>query len=521
MATIPDALAIAVQHHQAGRLAAAEQIYRRVLAVDPNHVDVLHFLGVIANQTGKHELAVEYLERAIALRGDDATFHNNLGEAYRALHRTAEAAASYRRALKLKPDFAEAYYNLGGMSADQGELREAVAFYRRALELQPDFAEAHYNLGNVLADQGEPGEAVATYRRALEFKPGYVEAHNNLGTAFLRQRKLGEAAACYRRALQLKPDFAEAHLGLAAFHLLHGDLQPGWPEYEWRWLTKQSALRPFQQPPWDGSSLVGKTILLHAEQGLGDTIQFVRYAPLVKRLGATVILECQQPLVPLLAVCPGIDRLIGCGDHLPAFDVHLPLLSVPRVLKTCLANIPADVPYLSAKAESIECWRQALAGAPGFKVGINWRGRPGPGNWTRRDVPLRLFASLAEIPTVRLVSLQKGAGPTEEQPAASQLSLWEPGPELDQNGDFTDTAGIMKNLDLVITSDTAVPHVAGALGVPVWVALPFVPDWRWMLDRGDSPWYPTMRLFRQKEPGDWAGVFSEIAAALRQRLSIT
>ena len=226
------------------------------------------------------------------------------------------------------------------------------------------------------------------------------------------------------------------------------------------------APREFRQPAWEGESLAGRTCLLYAEQGLGDTIQFVRYAPLIRRWGATVVVECQKPLLRLLAGCPGIDRLIGYGDHLSPFDVHAPLLSVPRVVKTSLATVPAEIPYLRAEAELIERWRQALIGVGGFRIGINWRGRPGRGEWTRRNIPLEHFSAVAELPSVRLVGLQKGERAPEEQAVAARLSLWDPGREFDEDGAFTDTAAIMKNLDLVITSDTAVPHVAGALGRP-------------------------------------------------------
>jgi tetratricopeptide (TPR) repeat protein/GR25 family glycosyltransferase involved in LPS biosynthesis len=614
MATISEALAIALQHHQAGRLDAAEQIYQRILQVEPEQPDALHFLGVLTAQRGRPEAAAAYIARAIAVKPDVAPYHLNLGLAYQASRKPDEAIACYQRALQLQPEFVEVHYNLGNAWNEQGQRAEAAACYRRAIELRPNYAEAHYNLGKVLQDQGKLDEAIACYRRAIELKPDYAEAHNNLGTAFKDQgkldetiaccrravelkpdyaeahnnlgialasrEKLDEAVACYRRALQLKPDYAEAHYNLgkviedqgkseeaaacyrwalelkpdyaeahlnlgnvltlqrkldeavacfgralelkpdyadahlncAHLRLLTGDWQRGWPEYEWRWQTKQLSPRPFQQPLWDGGSLAGKTILLHAEQGLGDTIQFIRYASIVKEHGAGVIVECQKPLLGLLEGCPGIDRLIGPGNDLPAFDVHAPLLSVPGIVKTSPGTVPAQIPYLQPKAGLVEQWRKRLIEFDGFKIGISWQGNPKYHDDRLRSIPLRYFAPLAGIPGVRLISIQKGVGTEQLAEVRDLFPVMDLAAELDEQvGPFMDTAAVMKNVDLLITSDTAAAHLAGALGVPVWVALPFVPDWRWLLDRSDSPWYPTMRLFRQEKSGDWTPVFQRMA----------
>jgi tetratricopeptide (TPR) repeat protein len=617
MATLSEALAIAIQHHQAGRLQAAEQIYRQILAAAPHHADAWHLLGVIASQVGRHEVAVEYIRRAIGLEGRAAGFHVNLAGAYRALHRIPEAVACcrralelapdyaeahnnlgillaeqgkpdeaaacyrralqlkpdhveahnnlgvalkdegkldqavvcYRRALELKPDYAEAHYNLGAAFKDQGKLDEAVACFRRALELKPDYAEAHNNLGFALDDQGNPDEAAACCRRALELKPDFTEAHVNLGNALKDQGKLDEAVACYRRVLELKPDFADARSNLGAalnqqgkldealacyrgvlelkpayaearwnqslLLLLTGDFQRGWAEYEWRWKTEQRPRCDFSQPLWDGRPLEGKTILLHAEQGLGDAIQFVRYAPLVKQRGGTVIVECPRPLLTLLASCAGIDRLVGRGEELPAFDVQAPLLSLPGIFRTCLETMPADVPYLYADPRLIERWRLELGRSAGFKIGIAWRGSPTHKSDRARSIPLRCFEPLAGLPGVHFFSLQKGAGTEELQEARDRFPVTELGSRLE---DFMDTAAVTSHLDLVIACDTAVAHLAGALGAAVWVAIPFVPDWRWLLNRNDSPWYPAMRLFRQDRRGDWQGVFRRIEAALGEHI---
>ena len=619
MAIISEAFAIALQHHRAGRRHAAEQIYRQILAVDPEQPNAIHLLGVLAYEAGRYDVAIEYIGRAIRLKGTAGAFHNNLGNAFQAQGKLEEAVACFRRALDLKPDYAEAhnnlgnafqaqgkldeavacyclalekkpYYaephnnlgnafkaegkldeavacyhraleqkpdyaeahnNLGNAFKNQGKLEEAVACFRRALDLKPDYAEARNNLGNAFQDQGKRDEAVACYRRALDLKPDYAEAHDNLGHVFLEQGELDEAVACYRRSLELKPDFAEAHNNLgsalrtqgkleeavacygralelrpgydeAYFNrsmvlLLQGNWEQGWPDYEYRRRIDLTTVRRFDHSPWNGESLAGRSILLQSEQGFGDTIQFVRYAALVKRRGATVMLECQKPLLPLLQSCSYVDQWVGQGEELPNFDVQAALLSLPGILRTSVQDIPAQIPYLSAAPALVARWSNKLDRLDGFKIGIHWQGSRAYRGDRYRSFPLRHFARLAEIPGVHLISLQKGAG--TEQLTKVDFPVLDLAAELDQAfGTFMDTAAVMMNLDLVITSDSSVAHLAGALGVPVWVVLPLVPDWRWLLDRADSPWYPTMRLFRQSHVGDWEVVFQHIELELAARV---
>jgi hypothetical protein len=445
MATIAETFAAAVERHQTDRLGEAEQMYRQILAVEPEHAGAWHFLGVVAYQ--------------------------------------------------------------------KGNLEGALQCARRSLEIEPDQANVHNNLGLVLHDLGLFDEAAECFRRALELQPRYATAHYNLGRALREQGKLDETPACYRRALELTPDDLDVRLARSTLHLLVGDFDRGWSEYEWRWRIGISGADQFRKPEWRGEPLSGKTVLLHSEQGLGDTLQFIRYAPLVKRLGAVVLAGCQRPLKNLLARSPGIDRLIGDGHELPPFDFYAPLLTLPRTFRTTLDTIPNCVPYVFADPTLIAEWHEKLADVRGYRVGINWHGRVGQLESRKRDVPLSCFARLAELPGVRLISLQKGNRAELAGQARSAIVEFR---DIDEaHGAFMDTAAIMMNLDLVITSDTSVAHLAGALGVPVWVALPFVPDWRWLLDRSDSPWYPTMRLFRQKSLGDWAGVFEDIRKELQ------
>jgi Flp pilus assembly protein TadD len=484
MAKIPEALEPGIAYHQGGRLEEAAEIYRRILAVAPSEARAWHLLGLIARQWGELDLAVQYMGQAV----------------------------------DLNPGYAEAHSNLGDAWQQWGELVRAERSFRRAVELKPQFVEAHYNLGNALKQVGRLAEAESSYRRVLELAPQYVNAHNNLGHALYEQGRYDEAGECFRRALELNPYHAEAHGNLSHLLLLRGDFDAGWREYEWRWKSRDLRPREFEQPRWDSGPLAGKTILLHAEQGLGDTLQFVRYAAVVKDLGAQVLLECPAPLKPLLASYAGIDRLIGLGEELPAFDVHAPLLSLPGIFRSTLETIPAKVPYLCADQSLVESWREKLASVRGYRIGINWRGRAGVGSFVLRDIPLRSFQALAVLPGVRLISLQQGEGQEELASAGQQAPVLDLGENVDQeHGAFMDTAAIMKNLDLVITSDTSIPHLAGALGLPVWLALPFVPDWRWQLARADSPWYPSMRLFRQKRAGDWEGVFDELRIALEEK----
>jgi Flp pilus assembly protein TadD len=531
-----------------GDRARAVASYREALRLAPEHAEAHAALGVALAEQGRLEEAVASLRQAVRLRPDHARAHHNLGVALAEQGRLEEAVASLRQALQLRPDYAEAYYNLGNTLGKLGRGEEAVAAYRRALEirplyadacnnlglalteagqpgeaevvlrqavrLRPAFADGHNNLGLALAAQGRFAEAETAYGEALRLNPGSVEAHTNLGSAYKEQGRLPEALACYQFALWLDPASPSAHWNRALAWLQAGDFERGWPEYEWRWRRKKSPPRPFRQPLWDGAPLAGRTILLHAEQGLGDTLQFLRYAPLVKARGGSAVLACPRSLLPLLSGASGIDRLVDEAGKLPDTDVHAPLLSLPRLFRTTLATVPAEVPYLTADASRVGHWREKLQGLPGRKVGIAWQGNPRH-LWDRhRSAPLVAFAPLARVAGVSLVSLQKGDG--AEQLRAARLPVHELGEDLDREGAFLDTAAVMQCLDLVVTVDTATAHLAGALGIPVWVALSTIADWRWLRDRADSPWYPTLRLFRQQRLGDWRPVFRRVARGLRR-----
>ncbi len=316
----------------------------------------------------------------------------------------------------------------------------------------------------------------------------------------------------YEKALQLQSDHAEAHWNRSLLWLLYGDFERGWPEYEWRWRREGFAFRNLPQPRWQGTPLAGHSILLYAEQGLGDTVQFVRYASLVKQGGGRVIVECQPELFQLLKTCEGIDELIARPGALPAFDFQIPLVSLPMIFKTTQGSVPAPVPYLRANPEREAFWRNELGSLVGFKIGIAWRGSPGNPGDRQRGIPLACFEPLAAVPGIKLISLQKNQGLEELAALGGKLGIIDLGARTAE--DFFDTAAAIKNLDLVICCDTAIAHVAGALGVPVWVAVAKVPDWRWLLHGEQTAWYPTMRLFRQTEAGNWPEVFTRIATCL-------
>jgi hypothetical protein len=377
------------------------------------------------------------------------------------------------------------------------------------VRLRPDYAEAHNNLGVALMELGELQAAMTADKEATRLDPSYAEAHNSLGVALSGLCRLDEAIAGYSEAIRLRPNYADAYLNRAFAWLLKGDFEQGWPEYEWRWRTPDFILPNFHQPQWDGGPLAGRTILLHAEQGLGDTLQFIRYVPLVRKRGGKVIVQCPRMLRRIVAKSiTGIEALTVPGETPPPFQVHCPLLSLPRLLGTTLATIPADVPYLKTEPELVKRWRRELAPVEGFKVGIVWQGSPQHKRDRFRSVPLTQFAPLAAVEGVRLVSLQKGPGSEQIAMLPEGFVAFDAGGKID---DWAETAAVAKNLDLVVTIDTALAHLAGALGVPVWVALPYAPDWRWLLGREDSPWYPTMRLFRQTEPRAWGPVFERMA----------
>jgi tetratricopeptide (TPR) repeat protein len=497
----------AVADHRAGRLPEAEAGYRRILAVQPNHADSLHYLGLIAAQIGRHDLAAELIGRAVAVRPGMPDYLNNLGLSLLALGRAAEAADAHRRAAARAPGMAEAHNNLGNALRALGRPAEAEASYRHALALAPTMAPAHNNLGAALADLDRLEEAEQSYRAALERWPDYPEAHNNLGNTLRALGRWPEATGSYRQAIALAPDYAEAHYNLGWSLLLAGDYAEGWAEFDWRWrIDGGQEARDLPAPLWAGEPFDGRTLLLHAEQGAGDTFMFCRYAALAARRGR-VVLEAPAPLVGLLSRLPGLAGIVPAGAELPPFDLHCPLLNLPRAFGTVLSSVPAEVPYLTADPDRVAAWRDRLRGIDRRHIGLVWAGNPVQRDDRRRSIPLAGLAPLATVPDVTYVSLQKGR--REPPPDGMRLIDW-----TDELRDYDDTAALIEALDLVIGVDTGVVHLAGALGRPVWVMNRFEPYFAWLTGRSDSPWYPSLRQFRQPAPGEWGSVIESVRAAL-------
>jgi tetratricopeptide (TPR) repeat protein len=500
-----------------GQLEQARDCFEQALRGDPADADAHNNLGVVLREQGRPDEAVACFHRALALQPDHAGAHNNLGRVCEDRGRLEEAAARYRLALCYQPGDASVQNNLGNALTRMSRPDEALPCYQQAVRLQSQEPVFHSNLANALTLAGRPEEAEVCCRQALRLRPGFANARHNLAITLAAQGKFAEALAHNEEALRIEPDHSGARNCRALWWLQQGDFAHGWPEYEWRWQVGGVTRRTFREPAWDGSPLDGRTVLLYAEQALGDTLQFIRYVPLVKRRGGTVVVECQPPLARLLANCPGIDRLVPRGSPLPPFDVQAALLSLPRLLGTTMETVPADVPYLFADPGLVASWRQELDPSA-CNVGIAWQGSATFAGDRLRSAPLRHFAPLARVEGVRLFGLQKGPARDQIRAVARQFAVTDLGSSLDEaGGAFLDTAAVMTALDLVITTDTAVAHLAGALGVPVWVALSVGPDWRWLLGREDSPWYPTMRLFRQSRPHDWDEVFERVADELRRR----
>jgi len=532
-----------------GEIAEAAGSFSRLLALLPDHVEALTQLGIALARLRRLPEATAKLQRAIEIDPSYAKAHNNLGVAFGQQGRAEAALECWRTAVRYQPDYPEAHFNLGVGLAERGHVDEAMASYERALDSRIDYPEALNNLGLLLVHAGRPGRAAVLLQQALRLRQDYPEAQNNLsialadlgrfeealevrdlhlrrfpvdaeshanrGAALLGAGRIDESLASYQQAIELRPDLAEAHWGRSIAWLTNGNCERGWPEYEWRWKRSHAKTRNLPMPRWSGEPLSGKRILIWCEQGLGDTIQFVRFASELKSQGATVCLECPGKLVHLLATCPGIDEVISEGASLPPdCDFQIPLMSLPATLETRLCTIPGRLPYLFADESLAQEWRNRIGERTKLKIGISWQGNPKHRFDRHRSFPVHWFRSLALLDGVTLYSLQKGPG--SEHLKAVRFTVTDLGSHLDESGSaFQDTAAVMKALDLVITCDTALAHLGGALGVQVWVALSAFADWRWMHHISDTPWYPSMRLFRQVRLGQWGPVFERMRDAIQ------
>jgi len=507
---------------QQGKLTEAEAEFREALHRDPANPTVCNNLGVALSNQGRLDEAKTLFHTALQLRPDYVDAHRNLAGLLRALGQRQAALEHLWCALDKEPQAPETLNALGALLTEMRRGAEAIVFLQQALRLESYRADIYNNLGLALAEMGLFDQATEAYQNALRLEPLYAAAHGNLGSVLKEQGRSDEALACYDLALRLEPKASSIRWNRALVLLQEGDWARGWEEYEWRWQRPHSPPRRFFRPIWDGSPLEGRTILLYAEQGLGDTIQFIRYASRLQAGGATVLFECPPPLVRIMAGCHGIDQVIAEGQVLPDFAVQLPLMSLPRVLQTTLHTVPAQVPYLTVPSLDAQRWEARLGKAVpsgNKRIGLAWQGNPHH-QWDRfRSVRLDALLPLAEIPGLQLVSMQRGPGREQIAPlnrlAGRDIILDLLDHTVADHDGWADLAGMTSNLDLVLSVDTATAHLAGALGKPVWTLISSVADWRWMGQRVDSPWYPTMRLFRQNQLGNWASVVSKVAEALR------
>jgi tetratricopeptide (TPR) repeat protein len=502
---------------RAGDYEGAARICSEGLKAYPGSADLYSCLGDALRGGGRYQEAILSYRKAIELKTDYAGTYYQLAALLQGRGEVDEALALYQKALHLNPNHADTFNNIGAILQDKHKIDEAMAYYQQALKIAPNSYMAFNNLGNAFYEKGQVDEAITLYRKSIQLNPHFAGSYYNLGVALHNKKQFREAVACYQKTIGIDPDFADAYFNISLILLLLGNFRDGFKLYEWR--RKMAANRPrfFSQPEWTGSDIHHLTILLHAEQGFGDAIQFIRYAPLIAQSGARVIVECQKELASLFQTVEGIQQIVVYGEKLPAFDLHCPFMSLPLIFETTLDSVPAGIPYIRADARSVKNWADRIGiPDPGLRIGIAWAGRAGTRIESGRSCPLSLIAALTKLKNATCYSLQKGGGALKKGASPAGIHVID---YTDELKDFADTASFIMNLDLVVSVDTAVAHLAGALGKPVLTLLPFLPDWRWMLDRDDSPWYPTMKLFRQPSPGNWEAVIDMVLQYIGRRMA--
>jgi tetratricopeptide (TPR) repeat protein len=502
--------------HQKGMLEPAKALYEEVLRTTPDHVDSLHFLGVVEDHTGNHDRAIVLIEKAIEVGPDNPSCFLNLGNAQFHQRHWEAALNSYAKAIALKPDYAKAYVARANVLDKLGQSDAAIACLDAAISIDSDCVEAYYNRGFMLKRRGHLDAAIASYDQAVARAHGFAEAYLGRGDALVQKNELEGAIASFNKAISVRPDFALANWAKSLTLLLSGDFEGGWALHEWRWkIAKDDKdLRSYVKPLWLGNeSLKGKTILLYGEQGLGDWIQFCRYAPLISAMGAKVVLEAPASLIELAKSLEAVDELVLAGSAVPGFDYHCPLLTLPLAVKTDLETIPNSPAYLRSDFERVSKWTDRLGSKSRTRIGVVWSGNVTHGNDQNRSIPIGSL--LPCLPGgFEYVSLQKETRESDRIALEGNSSLRRFDEAIE---DFSDTAALCELMDVVISVDTSVAHLSAALGKETWVLLPFAPDWRWMLGRDKSPWYPTVLLFRQTRPGDWSDVFERVATELAAR----
>ena len=540
--------------HQRGNLNDAQIIYEQILSIQENNFDALQLLGALFAQVKKYPQAIKFLSKAIIVNPNHAGCFSNLGISFQKLRRLEEALSSYDKAISLQADYAEAYSNRGAVLKELKRLDEALSSYDKAISIKGDYAEAfssrgtvleelkrleealssydkaisinkdftefYYNRGNVLHKLKRLEEALSSYDKAISLHEDYAEAYSNRGTVLEELKRLDEALSSYEKAISINKDYAEAYWNSSICYLLAGNFNEGWARYEWRWqsksISKTAGIRKFSQPLWLGTEVLkDQTIFLYAEQGLGDTIQFSRYVSLVAGLGAKVVLEVQPSLVKLLSYLEGISQIISKGDKLPNFDYQCPLMSLPLAFKTEVKTIPSVSKNISSDEKKVGKWQAILGEKTKPRVGIVWSGAVNHKNDLQRS--LKLSQLITHLPSdYEYLSLQKEISDVDKEVLIEYCKIKHFGDDLK---DFTDTAALCELIDIVISVDTSVAHLAGTLGKNTWLLLPYSPDWRWLLDRNDSPWYSSVKLYRQEKINDWESVLVNIESDLKKLLN--
>ncbi len=509
---IPKLLADAIKLRKSGKLEHAESLVRSSLSVHPHSLQLQDQLGQIYLSTLKYDEAIQVYRDILTVNPNFSQAYFNLALALQSAGNLKAAIKWYKLSLNHDPLQWRSYYNLGSIYHREEEWSAAEQCFYRVLELKPRSPEAYDFLGRIYRDSERLTEAVNILHKGIEMGPNEASLYNTLGQVYFKLGRYDDSLNCYNEAIHLKPDFSEAKFSRSLAELKKGNFRDGLKDYEYRAVLNKTKKRPYQTKKWNGEDLSGKTLLVHWEQGLGDTIQFARYLKLLNDLGINVIFECQPALLPLMRGVCGYHRLIQAGAELPHHDAHISLLSLPLIFNTNVKTIPADIPYISLPAELKMKWRKNLKESMKFRIGINWRGNLEAASGRTRSISLTEFLSLKDLPNTEWFSLQL-SGDCKPQERVPWLQYFR-GDFDKSSGAFMDTAVVMQQLDLIITCDTSIAHLAGGLGCKVWSLLPYSADWRWFLDREDSPWYPTMRLFRQSRPGNWESVFQQVKAEL-------
>ena len=512
-------MAVAEAQRAAGRLDKAETSLRKNLRAHPQDARSLHVLGLIARDRGRHDRAFQLLEKAVAAAPMAPDIRCDLGLALKAAGRHEAAIAAQARVTELLPKSALAWSNHGTALTAAQRFDDAVASFTKALSLDPNMTALHYNLGNAKLALGDPVEAEAAFVRTLELSPGHAGALENLGGALKEQGRLAEAEDLLRSACALYPDNLDLRWNHALSLLMSQNYREGWAAYEARRAIPGFAIQPRNLPPWYGGDLAGNRLLVHAEQGFGDTIQFCRYLDRLNGQEGDVVFQVPSRLLPLMRSLATRAEITDNAKAGRRCDVETPLMSLPHLLGPKDPFWPEGGAYLTPDLKRVATWKDRLSGHDGLSIAIAWQGDPGYRADKSRSIPLAAFAPLAALPGIRLISLQQGPGESQIEDIDWRGAILDLGDDIDQDGAFLDSAAILANVDLMISSDTALAHLAGAVDVPVWIALSLVPDWRWGADGETCGWYPGLRLFRQKSPGDWGSVFKNIAASIKEELA--